>query len=176
MRCGDSPARWRSVQVREVIRGGLEGLDADEFRAVELLAVAETLQLEIAQSEMGAELIDTLETKHVVALEETVDGPVLTLGHPLYGEVLRAGITPLRLRRLRLGLIEAISRAAAPRARETLRSVLWRVELGEPAVAHEVVAAARLARSYSSATAERLSGPRSRRAARSRRGCCSPRR
>lgn len=142
--------------VAELIRGGLIDFDADELQAVELLAIAEPLQLDIAQAEISAAVIDALESRRVVALQQTVDGPVLTLGHPLYGEVVRAEIAPYRLRRLRLGLIDAIRRAPAPGPREILRSALWRVELGEPADPEELLAAARVARSFSATTAERL--------------------
>jgi DNA-binding CsgD family transcriptional regulator len=142
--------------VAELIRAGLTDFDADEMQAVELLAIAEPLQLDIAQIEISAPVIDSLERRRIVALQQTVDGPVLTLGHPLYGEVIRAGIAPYRLRRLRLALIDAIHRAPSPGPREVLRSALWRVELGEAAGPDELLATARLARSFSATTAERL--------------------
>jgi DNA-binding CsgD family transcriptional regulator len=142
--------------VAELIRGALTDFDADERQALELLAIAEPLPLDIAHAEIGAPVIDALERRRVVALQQTIDGPVLTLGHPLYGEVIRADIAPYRLRRLRLALIDAIHRAAFPGPREILRSALWRVELGEPADPGALLAAARLARSFSASTAERL--------------------
>ncbi len=142
--------------VAELIRRGLDVLNADELHAVEMLAMAEPLALEIAHSEMGDQLVDALEAKRVVALQHTADGAVLTLAHPLYGEVVRAGIGPLRRRRLRLALVDAIGKLVAPSPRELLRSALWRLELGETVRAEELIAAARLARSSAVATAERL--------------------
>ncbi len=142
--------------VGELIRGALTDVDTDERHAVELLAIAEPLQLDIAQSEISASVIDALERRRVVALQQTVDGPVLTLGHPLYGEVIRAEVASYRLRRLRLALIDAIHRAPAPGPREVLRSALWRVEMGDAADPDELLAAARLARSFSATAAERL--------------------
>jgi DNA-binding CsgD family transcriptional regulator len=140
----------------DLIRGNLAGLDTDELQAVQLLAIGEPLRLKIAETLVGRELMEALEEKRILALDDTVDGPVLTLGHPLYGEVLRADIAPLRLRRLRRELIEAIQRVEGPSPHDTLRSVVWRVEIGEVPNSSDLLAAARLARSFSHATAERL--------------------
>jgi DNA-binding CsgD family transcriptional regulator len=140
----------------DLIRGNLAGLDRNELRAVQLLAIGEPLRLEVAESIIGHGLMEALEDKRILALVDTMDGPVLTLGHPLYGEVLRADIAPLRLRRLQRELIKAVTLAEAPIAHDVLRSVLWRVELGDVPDPADLLAAARLARSFSHAMAERL--------------------
>jgi hypothetical protein len=87
----------------DLIRGNLAGLDSDELRALQLLAICEPLRLEIAESIIGHGLMEALEDQRILTMDETVDGPVLTFGHPLYGEVLRADIAPLRMRRLQNG-------------------------------------------------------------------------
>jgi len=140
----------------DLIRSNLAGLDADELHAAQLLAIGEPLRLEMGESIMGNGLMEALEDKRILALDDTVDGPVLTLGHPLYGDVLRADVAPLRLRRLRRELIKAVQEAKTPSAHDVLRLVVWRVELGEVPEPADLLAAARLARSFSHATAERL--------------------
>ena len=142
--------------VRELIRGGLAELDQEQLRVAQLLAVGEPVTLDVADLLVGRRVLEALEERRVVALQETVDGPAVTLGHPLYGEVLRTDIPALRLRRLRLELAEAIARAPAVRPRDVVRAALWRVEAGEPGDASALLAAAGIARSFSAASAERL--------------------
>ena len=140
----------------DMIRGSLAEFDDDELRAAQLLAVGEPLQLDVAEAIIGQPLMEALEDKQVAALAQTAHGPVLTLGHPLYGEVLRADIAPLRLRRLRRELIAALACTESPSTNDVLRSVVWRMEMGDAVEVAELLSAARLARSMSQSTAERL--------------------
>jgi DNA-binding CsgD family transcriptional regulator len=142
--------------VADIIRLGLGELNREELSAAQLLAVGEPLPLKIAESLIGSDLMESLEGKQVAVLDEAIDGPTLILGHPLYGEVLRTGIAPLKLRRLRRELILAITQAEAPRPYDVLRSVVWRLEGGEVIDPVDLLEAARVARSVSYATAERL--------------------
>lgn len=142
--------------VQELIRDGLAGLGEAESRAAQLLAVGEPVPLGAADALAGRPMLEELEYKQVISLQETADGPVVTLGHPLYGEVLRAGIPALRLRRLRLELAEAIGGLPGARPRDLVRAALWRVEAGEPGDAAALLAAAHTARAFSGPSAERL--------------------
>ena len=142
--------------VRELIRGGLAGLNEAELRVAQLLSVGEPVTLDVADVLVGRPMLEVLEEKRVVALQEAVDGPAVTLGHPLYGEVLRADIPALRLRRLRLELAQAITAVPAVHPRDVVRAALWRVEAGEPVDAATLLAAAGQARAFSPASAERL--------------------
>jgi hypothetical protein len=127
--------------VRELIRGGLAELDQAELRVAQLLAVGEPVTLDVADALVDRPVLEALEDRRVVLLQDTVDGPVVTLGHPLYGKVLRADIPALRLRRLRLELAGAIGAASAVRPRDAVRAALWRVEAGEPGEAADLLAA-----------------------------------
>ncbi len=100
--------------------------------------------------------METLEEKRVAALDESIEGPMLILGHPLYGEVLRADIPPLRLRRLKRELALAVTQVESPRPYDGLRSVVWRLESGEVPDLADLLEGARLARSFSHTFAERL--------------------
>ena len=142
--------------VADIIRLGLAELNAEELAAAQLLAVGEPLPLRIADSLIGSGLMETLEGKLVAALDEAIEGPMLILGHPLYGEVLRADTPPLRLRRLRRELAFAITQTEAPRPYDVLRSVVWRLESGDAPDLDDLLEAARVARSFSYVTAERL--------------------
>lgn len=150
---GDLPLGDGAV---DIIRAALSVLDTDEREAAQLLAVGQPLGLAVAESLIEPQLMEALEERRVAGLVETSNGPVLTLTHPLYGEVLRADIAPLRMRRLRRTLIAALSQASSSDPPDVLRSVVWRVEIGDHPEPAELLAAARLARSVSPATSERL--------------------
>lgn len=142
--------------VLELIRDALGHLDERELRAARLLAIGEPLQLAVTEAAIGRDLLEELEDRRILSLQETIDGPVLTLAHPLYGEALRAAIGPLRLRRLRRELVEAIRRAGPPSPHDLMRSVVWRLDLADPVDPGELLAAAQLARSLGHPAAERL--------------------
>ena len=142
--------------VQELIRDGLAGLGEAESRAAQLLAVGEPVPLGVADTLVARPMLEELEGKHIISLQETADGPVVTLGHPLYGEVLRAGIPALRLRRLRLELARAIGDMPGARPRDVVRAALWRVEAGAPGDATALLTAAHTARGFSGPSAERL--------------------
>jgi len=150
---GDLPV---GAGAADLIRGSLAELKPEELAAAQLISVGEPLPLEIAEVMIGLPVLEALEDNRVAALIATGRGPVLTLGHPLYGDVLRADLAPLRLRRLRRELIAAFARAQSPSPPDLLRSVLWRLESGDALDVAELLAAARLARSMSHSTAERL--------------------
>jgi DNA-binding CsgD family transcriptional regulator len=142
--------------VQELIRGGLAGLGEAESHAAHLLAVGEPVPLRVADTLVGRPMLEELEDRRIISLQETADGPVVTLGHPLYGEVLRADIPALRLRRLRLELARAVGGMPGARPRDVVRAALWRVEAGEPGDAAALLAAAHSARAFSGSSAERL--------------------
>ena len=150
---GDLPV---GAGVADMIRSSLAKLDAEELAATQLIAIGEPLPLEIAEAMIAPPVMEALEDKRVAALTVTGHGRALTLGHPLYGDVLRADIAPLRLRRLRRELIEAFAHARSPNPHDLLRSVLWRMEIGDVLDVAELLAAARLARSMSHSTSEHL--------------------
>jgi DNA-binding CsgD family transcriptional regulator/tetratricopeptide (TPR) repeat protein len=144
--------------LRDLIRGGLAGLTEDELRVAQLLAVGEPVPLEVAEAAVDRAVLEALEERRIVALQDTVDGPVVTVGHPLYGEVLRADIPPLRLRRLQLELARAIDGAPLAGSRDRVRAALWQVEAGAAVESAALLDAAHVARSFSAAAAERLAG------------------
>lgn len=140
----------------DMIRSNLVTLTPAEVGAAQLLAVGEPLSLRVAESVIGAPLMEALEDKRMATVADSTHGTVLTLGHPLYGEVLRADIAPLRLRRLRRELIAGFAQAGSPSPQDALRSVVWRLDIGDTLSGSELIAAAGLARAVSLSTAERL--------------------
>lgn len=92
------------------------------------------------------DVVDALDERGL--LTTSVDGKRLSvrLVHPLYGEVLRAGVSPLQARRVRRRLAEALQATGARRREDVVRLAAWAVDGGldvEPAL---LAAAARTAR------------------------------
>lgn len=91
----DGPLRV-SPALRELISERLGGLDAGAQAALEAIAVAEPVSLEVAeQLGLSSRLVE-LERMGLVAIAEGDEFATLRLAHPLFGEVLRAGLSPLR--------------------------------------------------------------------------------
>jgi DNA-binding CsgD family transcriptional regulator len=80
------------------------------------------------------------------------------LAHPVYGEVLRATVPPLRKRAICRQLADALARAGARRHGDPLRLAVWRMDGGAVAEPELLTEAARLAGKtfFDHALAERL--------------------
>lgn len=123
----------------------LEGIGSDARHAVELLAVAGELGLELVAGLVGEEGVDEVDRLGITLLRQSGRRSRLTLAHPLYGEVVRRQLTPLRTRRLRRELAGAIEGAGARRRDDEVRIVAWRLEGGGDIEPEALVRAARLA-------------------------------
>ena len=140
----------------DLIRARLSGLADAALEGAQLIALGEPLRLTLARQAIVDPVLEELEAKGLLQVHDTVDGPAITLNHPLYGEVLRNDLPTLRSHRLRRQLIATIQTSGPAAPREVLCSALWRVELQDPIDGVELIAAARLARSTSGSTAELL--------------------
>jgi DNA-binding CsgD family transcriptional regulator len=108
--------RWRwtgslagSERLKELIAERLRESAGEERRLVELLAIGEPLSMSLIEAlGLGPEL-STADLHGLVALQEgsEADGPAVHLVHPLYGEVLRGEISPVRARAHRSALVRA---------------------------------------------------------------------
>ena len=97
--------RWRwtgslagSDRLKELIADRLGESAGEERRLVELLALGEPLSMSLIEAlGLSAEL-STAELHGLVTVQEGSDGdgPAVHLVHPIYGEVLRGEISPLR--------------------------------------------------------------------------------
>ena len=67
------------------------------------------------------------------------------LAHPLYGEVLRARMPPLRLRRIQHELADIVEGHGSRRREDVVQVALWRVESGGRVAGDQLLRAARLA-------------------------------
>ncbi len=150
-----------SADMATLVDERLEGLDGQHRRALEMLALSGQLDLDMAIELGGEEVIDGLELQGMVALDTRAGRETLRLTHPLFGEVLRSELTPLRARRLKTQLAAAFETCDSLDPSERLRLVRWRIDVGgdvDPDLMLDVAALALLDRDVPTATAliERL--------------------
>jgi DNA-binding CsgD family transcriptional regulator len=145
-----------SARLSELVTARLGRLDERERALLELVSFGEPL----GQAELTAltdeAVVEACERKGLLA--SRVEGRRLQvrLAHPLYGDVLRAGIPGVRTRAMARRLAEVVEGCGARRREDLLRVATWRLDAGgaDPAL---MLAAASTARwRYDLELAERL--------------------
>ena len=141
----------------DLVTDRLEGLPVGTRQVVELLAVGEPLGLAILESNCAADAVDDAEERGLVAIREEKGRTVASLGHPLYGEVLRQAMPRSRRRRMCTQLAEALRATGGRRHGDVLRLATWQLESGrrgDPALLEKAAQMAR--RDYDLRLAARL--------------------
>lgn len=110
----------------------LAQLDDDQRDALELLAIAGELDLDLAFELLGDETLDRLELEGMISMRESGPRPRLRLAHPMYGEILVDTTSALRARRHRSRLAAALADTASADNADRLRLVRLRLENDEP--------------------------------------------
>jgi DNA-binding CsgD family transcriptional regulator len=92
--------RWQGAigahqRVADLVHARLAGLDPDEADAVRLLAFGEPLPMSILSRVVSPEVLTKLGHRALVVPGGSEAERALQLAHPLYGEVLRAELSPL---------------------------------------------------------------------------------
>ena len=142
--------------VRDLVAARLKVAGEAKRAALETVAAGEPLPADVAAAVIGEDLLAELEQDRLIVVRVGAAGTEIATAHPLYGEVLRADLPALRLRRLRLALAGALEGAARPRPHDLVRAASWRLDAGLGDDPERLLAAARAARGISLATAERL--------------------
>jgi DNA-binding CsgD family transcriptional regulator len=133
-------------QLSEVIHDRVRVLSDAARAALEVVAVWEPLGVAELESVAGAAAVEELDQAGL--LDVGLDGrrqPV-RLSHPLYGEVIRDGVSRLTRRRLLLDGAARLERFGARRRGDDLRIAVARVEASGAADPALLMAAARVAR------------------------------
>ena len=142
--------------VRDLVAARLAGTGEADRAALETVAAGEPLAADVAATMVGEAQLIALEESRLVTVRPGLAGPEVSTAHPLYGEVLRADLPVLRLRRLRLALAHALETAERPSPHDLVRAASWRLDSGQGDDPDRLLAAARAARGISLETAERL--------------------
>jgi DNA-binding CsgD family transcriptional regulator len=117
-----------SASLTELVGARMEGLAADERRAIEYLALGEPLRLPEVVSLVGADALAGAESHGLVTVEELGD---VRLAHPLYGEVVRASMPVVRAAAARRELARLVEQRPERDADDALRIARWLLDAGE---------------------------------------------
>ncbi len=152
----DAPLVGTSL-LTEVISARLSGIGESARAVAELLALCEPISIDLLEREGALDAALDLENAGLLVINSSAGRSDVRLAHPLYSEVLRSQIPPLRRRQAILGHIEHIGSAGARRREDSMRIAVWQLEVGvaaDPAVLLQGAQVARAASDF--AVAARL--------------------
>jgi DNA-binding CsgD family transcriptional regulator len=116
-----------SVRLAELVALRLGDLSQSERSVLELLALGEPLgPAELARLADPA-AVDALEEKGLITSGTDGSRIEIRLAHPVYGDVVRAGISALRERAVSRSLAEVIEAVGARRQGDPLKVATWRL-------------------------------------------------
>lgn len=150
-RLDDAGDRWSwsgdvhpGARLRDLVGQRLASVAPAAHRILDLLALSEpALPSLLGDPVEVAEHVAVLEDRDLVSSEVEGDETVVRLAHPLYGEVLRAAMTPLQLRSHEALLADRLERTGMRRRGDTLRVAAGRLRAGIPVLPELAVRAAR---------------------------------
>jgi DNA-binding CsgD family transcriptional regulator len=132
-----------SARLVELVDQRVGALSDEETAALELLAMGEPVGVALLDRLSSPDVVGSLERKGL--LDARADGRRFEawLAHPFHGEVLRARISPLRMRQVLATLAAAIEECGARRRGDRLRIASWRLDAGIPTDPELLLEAAR---------------------------------
>ena len=135
-----------SSRLVELIEARLGAVKDPERKVLEALAFGEPLGVGCLRTVASPKKLEELEDRGLIVTG--YDGRRLEarLGHPLYGEVIRARIPAMRSQAVRQALADRVHAAGARRREDALRFATWRLDAGGDMAPDLMVAAARTAR------------------------------
>lgn len=131
--------------LEDLIAAHLAEADDDEREVFDLLAIAGSLGLADLEPVLDRRRLEALEERGFIAVTVDRRRVQVALAHPLYGEVLRRQLSPLREHRLMRELADRIEASGARRREDVTRMALWRLEAGGDIDADVLLSAGRLA-------------------------------
>ncbi|MGA1146966.1 MAG: helix-turn-helix transcriptional regulator, partial [Candidatus Nanopelagicales bacterium] len=118
----------------EMVEARMGSLPAAVSDVVDILAVAEPLDIDLLASVTSTAAVEEAETRGLIALQtRNRDGIAVRLAHPLYGEVRRGRAARTRLRRLRGLVAERLVPAGDEDVHSVVRRSALRLESDLPA-------------------------------------------
>ncbi len=146
-----------SIRMGEVVGLRLGAVDDAARSAMEVVSVGEPVGTTDLEALASPGAIDTLERRGLIEIVVEGAREQVRMAHPLYGEVVRAGIPLRRRQEICRTLADRIEARGTRRREDTLRVALWRLDGGGPGRADVLLEGALQARfAFDVALAERL--------------------
>jgi DNA-binding CsgD family transcriptional regulator len=134
-----------TTRLAEMIQARLGRLGDDARAVAEVVALGEPLGAALLESVVAASALDAADRAGLVEATPDARRLQLRLVHPLYSELLRATVPPMRRRAIHRQLAEALQRLGGRRRNDVLRLAVWRLESGVPADPELLFKAAKVA-------------------------------
>ncbi len=115
-------------RLAELVADRMGRLEGNRRLLAELLAVGEPLGPDLVQGLVPEIDLAAEERRGTIVVEESGRRAAVRLGHPLFGEVVRARMPVLQRRRLQRLLADALEAVGGQRRDDVLRLATWRVE------------------------------------------------
>ena len=131
----------------------MSSLEPAAATGAELLAVAHELDLDLATEIIGAETLDVLDRAGLLSLADSPSGLRVSIAHAHLGILLEERLGPLRARRHKTRLVNAMDVGRAT-DHDRMRRVRWMLETGVVPDLPEAVRAARFAVATANAAAD----------------------
>lgn len=128
------------------VLGRMAVLDEAARDALELVAVGEPIGLDLLESMVPGEVLEELEERSLIRVDQDQRRCEVRLAHPVYGEILRRSLGRVRIRRLSRIHAEAIAATGARRREDALRIVRFQLAAGITPDVEVLMTGARLAR------------------------------
>jgi DNA-binding CsgD family transcriptional regulator/tetratricopeptide (TPR) repeat protein len=127
-------APLQATRLRELLATRFEGLHPPAREMLEIVAVGEPLELDLLL-DLLRELdrrgdLDGLRRRHLVTIRSEGRRTVVTTAHPLYGEMVRAGLSSRRLRAVAATLAASLTETDLRRRGDALRAARWQLDAG----------------------------------------------
>ncbi|MDH2430671.1 LuxR C-terminal-related transcriptional regulator [Sphaerisporangium sp. TRM90804] len=132
-------------RLTELVRERVGALSPEARAVLELTAFGEPVGLTALLELTAPDAVEQAEDRGLIRLSRDGRRVAVRLGHPLYGEVARAGCPPLRRRNRYAALAAALERGGARRRDDLLRLTVWRLESGAQASPGPLLSACGLA-------------------------------
>jgi DNA-binding CsgD family transcriptional regulator len=129
----------------ELISARLAALDGPARSALDVLAVADRIDLDALPGLVDPDVLGSLVEAELVDVGREAAGRLVTFAHPLYGEAVRAAMPAVRRRQLCGKVADAVEAAGMKRPGDIVRVVTCRLDAGQPVVPDLLTTAARRA-------------------------------
>ncbi|MFE8887046.1 LuxR C-terminal-related transcriptional regulator [Pseudarthrobacter enclensis] len=152
-----SELRGNSLRLVDLVRNQIVHLDTAQREALDTIAVAEPVPLDVLRQATDHYAVDELQEMRLIAIDAD-DGQHVRLAQPLVGEVLRQIVPAARSLRIRQHILELLD--SRPQTMDgLLRYVSWGLEAGARIPDRDILEAAQLAnRLFIPSYVERVAG------------------
>jgi DNA-binding CsgD family transcriptional regulator len=117
-------------RLAELVAARLSGLRPETADVADLVALAEPLPLDVLSAIVQADALEDAESRGIIELEVVGNQTEVLMAHPIYGEIRRQEILPVRMRRLCAELARAMETRPNPGPGDELRTARWQLEAG----------------------------------------------